>query len=217
MALRFFLGAFEAAYAPGIIYLLSFFYLRHEVGLRVGIFASAAPIASCYAGALAYGVLHGHSHLRSWRLLFLVEGLPTIAMAPIAWFFIPDSPDKARFLNSQEKAIVKSRAVRQTGHVHRVGGLKVKELFATLLDLKAWLLAVCHICPVIDDIDLQSGKADRGIADVLWHKRQLRKFAGVPAYYLDSDGLQRHQFARSLRTALLHRLSCRHRYYIHRR
>ncbi|KAG8528505.1 uncharacterized protein KY384_007423 [Bacidia gigantensis] len=132
MALRFFLGAFEAAYAPGIIYLLSFFYLRNEVGLRCGLFASAAPIASTFAGALAYGVLHGHSSLRNWRLLFLVEGLPTILMVPFAFFFIPDSPSKARFLNSKEKAIVRSRAVRQTGTVDRLGSLSLGELACSL-------------------------------------------------------------------------------------
>lgn len=38
MVLRFLLGVFEAAFGPGVPYLLSFFYLRHEVGFRSGIF-----------------------------------------------------------------------------------------------------------------------------------------------------------------------------------
>lgn len=144
MALRFWLGAFEAAYAPGVIYLFSFFYLRHEVGFRCGIFASAAPLASTFAGALAYGITHGKSKLSNWRLLFLVEGIPTMLMAPIAYLFIADSPDKARFLNSEEKAIARARAIRQTGKTgaERVGGIDVKQLAATLIDLKAWCNAV---------------------------------------------------------------------------
>lgn len=48
-------------------------------------------------------ITSGHSRLANWRLLFLVEGLPTICMAPIAYFFFPDTPDKARFLNEEEK------------------------------------------------------------------------------------------------------------------
>ena len=142
MALRFFLGMFEAAYAPGVIYLFSFFYLRHEVGFRCGMFASAAPLASTFAGALAYGITNGHSKLANWRLLFLVEGLPTILMAPVAYFFIPDSPDKARFLNTEEKAIARARAVRQTGTSERVGSVDVRQLLQTFLDLKAWCMAV---------------------------------------------------------------------------
>ncbi|KAF6218636.1 hypothetical protein HO133_005987 [Letharia lupina] len=144
MALRFFLGAFEAAYAPGVIYLLSFFYLRHEVGFRCGMFASAAPLASTFAGALAYGITSGHSSLSNWRLLFLVEGLPTILLAPIAFFFIPDSPDNARFLNAEEKAIAKSRAVRQTGTSDRIGGVNLKQLAQTLYDAKAWCYALMY-------------------------------------------------------------------------
>ncbi|CAD6564658.1 MAG: hypothetical protein ASARMPRED_005625 [Alectoria sarmentosa] len=144
MALRFFLGAFEAAYAPGVIYLLSFFYLRHEVGFRCGMFASAAPLASTFAGALAYGITSGHSSLSNWRLLFLVEGLPTILLAPIAFFLIPDSPDNARFLNVEEKAIAKSRAVRQTGKSERIGGVSLKELAQTLHDAKAWCYGLMY-------------------------------------------------------------------------
>lgn len=50
MAARFFLGLFEAGFGPGIPYLLSFFYLRHELGFRCGLFLSAAPLATCFAG-----------------------------------------------------------------------------------------------------------------------------------------------------------------------
>ena len=53
--LRLLLGIAEAGFGPGIPYLLSFFYLRHEVGLRIAIFLSAAPLATTFSGALAYG------------------------------------------------------------------------------------------------------------------------------------------------------------------
>jgi MFS family permease len=134
-------------FRPGIIYLLSFFYLRHEVGFRCDLFASAAPLASTFAGALAYGITNGDSHLRNWRLLFLVEGLAAVIMAPVAFFFIPDSPDKARFLNAEDKEVVKSRAMRQVGTepVRRIGSLNIKEFGLTLIDYKAWFVAVSEI------------------------------------------------------------------------
>jgi MFS family permease len=146
MAIRFLLGAFEAAYAPGIIYLLSFFYLRHEIGFRCGLFAAAAPLASTFAGALAYGITSGHAAFSSWRLLFLVEGLATLVLAPFAYFFIPDSPEKARFLAPHEKEIVEARALRQTGQKgqERIGGLNLKDVGLTLLDYKAWAVALMY-------------------------------------------------------------------------
>lgn len=142
MALRFLLGIFEAGYGPGVPYLLSFFYLRHEIGLRVGMFISAAPLANTFAGALAYGITSGHSKLANWRLLFLVEGIPTLLLAPVAFFFLPDSPVHARFLSEEEKLIAKARGVRQVGEVERVGSLDWKDVGATLMDLKAWVTAV---------------------------------------------------------------------------
>lgn len=143
MALRFLLGVFEAGFGPGVPYLLSFFYLRHEVGLRIGIFLSAAPLSTTFAGALAYGITSGHSHLANWRLLFLVEGLPTILMAPIAFYFLPDSPESAKFLSEEEKQVAKARGVRQVGEVHRIGGVVWTDIIAAFSDAKCWFTAVC--------------------------------------------------------------------------
>lgn len=142
MALRFLLGAAEAGFGPSIPYLLSFFYLRHELGFRSGIFLAAAPLANTFAGALAYGVTSGHSKLANWRLLFLVEGVPTLLAAPLAWFFLPDSPTKARFLTEEEKEVARARVLRQHGHVKENSKISWKEIGQTLCDSKAWFTAV---------------------------------------------------------------------------
>ncbi|KAI4281417.1 MAG: hypothetical protein L6R38_003718 [Xanthoria sp. 2 TBL-2021] len=144
MVCRFFLGLFEAGFGPGIPYLLSFFYLRHELGLRIGIFLSAAPLATTFAGALAYGITSGHSAMANWRLLFLVEGLPTIIMAAVAYRFLPVSPEQARFLNQEEALVAKARGVRQVGDVARVGGIVWRDIGATLIDAKPWITALMY-------------------------------------------------------------------------
>ena len=142
MACRFFLGAIEAGFGTGIPFLLSFFYLRHEVGLRIGLFFSAAPLANTFAGALAYGITSGHSRLPNWRLLFLVEGLPTLVMVPVTFFLLPDSPDKARFLTEEEKAIAKARGVKQVGDKPRIGSISWTDVALALRDPKCWITAV---------------------------------------------------------------------------
>jgi hypothetical protein len=140
MAARFFLGFFEAGYGPGIPYLLSFFYLRHEIGVRIGVFLSAAPLATCFAGALAYGITSGNDahRIKNWRLLFLVEGLPCIVAGIVTFFVLPDSPEKAKFLNEEEKLVARARGVRQVGdrEAHRVGHINFKDIGVALLDLK---------------------------------------------------------------------------------
>lgn len=147
MSLRFLMGAFEAAYGPGIPYLLSFFYLRNELGFRCGVFLAAAPLANTFAGALAYGITSGHPAIAKWRVLFLVEGLPNFVMAAVAWFYLPDSPEKAKFLNEDEKRVAIARGVRQAGAATRVGGFEPREFLKGLLDVKAWFTGVSGIRP----------------------------------------------------------------------
>ncbi|KAJ5345689.1 hypothetical protein N7452_003693 [Penicillium brevicompactum] len=144
MALRFLMGAFEAGFGPGVVYLMSFFYRRHELGLRCGFYAGAAPLANTFAGALAYGITSGHAAIANWRVLFLVEGLPVCAAALLAWFFVPDSAESAKFLAEEEREVARARAIQQSGEPERAGKIQWKELGETLLDVKAWLTAFMY-------------------------------------------------------------------------
>ncbi|KAI1134115.1 MFS general substrate transporter [Hypoxylon sp. FL0543] len=142
MACRFFLAMAEAGYGPGIPYLLSFFYKRHELGFRCGIFLSAAPLATTFAGALAYGITSGHpAHIANWRLLFIVEGVPSVLLAFVAYYCMPDSADTASFLTEEEKRVAKLRAIQQTGSegAKRIGRPNFKDMFMALKDIKTWI------------------------------------------------------------------------------
>jgi len=141
LASRFFLATAEAAFAPGIPYLLSFFYKRHELGLRCGLYVSAAPLATTFAGALAYSITSGHPGIASWRLLFIVEGVPSILLAFVAFKYMPDSADTAHFLTEEEKQVARARAMQQTGSEGkaRIGHIDIKETLLALRDIKTWL------------------------------------------------------------------------------
>lgn len=149
MVCRFFLAAAEAGFSPGIPYLLSFFYTRQEVGLRIGLFLSAAPLATCFAGALAYGITSGNVALANWRLVFLVEGIPAVILAVVSYFFLPDCPEKARFLTGDEREVARARSIRQVGEEGggRLGSINFKEVREALVDPKNWIIAVCLHCP----------------------------------------------------------------------
>ncbi|CAK7265798.1 hypothetical protein SEPCBS119000_001699 [Sporothrix epigloea] len=115
MACRFFLAMAEASFSPGLPYVISFFYGRSEVGFRCGVFLSAAPLATTFAGALAYGITSAKTSIASWRLLFIVEGIPSIIMAVIVYYCLPDSPDTAKFLTEEEREVARARSVLQSG------------------------------------------------------------------------------------------------------
>ncbi|KAI3332090.1 MFS general substrate transporter [Xylariaceae sp. AK1471] len=162
IVLRGFLGIGEAGFT-GVPFYLSFFFKRRELAFRTALFISAAPLASAFAGFLAWLILWvgKSSPIASWRLLFLLEGFPSIIVSTIAWGVIPDSPESASYLSPRERKIALLRlrhekAQQQPGQgrssslspsIHpnppssSTSGLKSKDVLAAFKDPTAWLTA----------------------------------------------------------------------------
>ncbi|KAL6710422.1 hypothetical protein ACN47E_009368 [Coniothyrium glycines] len=111
LILRALLGISEAAFGPGVPFYLSFFFRRNELAFRTGLFISASPLSASFAGALAYLItkLGSHGPLSPWRLLFLVEGFPSILVAVWAWDFVPDRPGLAKWLSPRQRQVAEMR------------------------------------------------------------------------------------------------------------
>lgn len=145
--LRLLLGICEAAFGPGVPFYLSFFYKRDELALRTGLFISAAPLATSFAASLAWAITKTSRYIpiTPWRMLFLVEGFPSVIIAVFAWFYIPDSPETAVYLSPRERRIANLR-LRKEKEVHKDGstkkGLNFTEILQTLIDPKAYVTAV---------------------------------------------------------------------------
>ncbi|KAF2436073.1 putative MFS allantoate transporter [Tothia fuscella] len=82
IAIRFFLGVFEAAVTPGLALFTSQWYTRSEQGSRVGIWFSFNGFAQIFGGLVAYGIdrgtaVHG-SVIEPWKIIFLITGLITM-------------------------------------------------------------------------------------------------------------------------------------------
>ncbi|KAJ5610928.1 Major facilitator superfamily domain general substrate transporter [Penicillium lagena] len=109
--LRALLGITEAAFGPGVPFYLSLFYRREELAFRNGLFISAAPLATTFASSLAWLIvkLSSHGSISPWRILFLLEGFPSVIVAVFAWGLIPDSPGRARFLTRRQRVVAQLR------------------------------------------------------------------------------------------------------------
>ncbi|KAK5660387.1 hypothetical protein OQA88_12930 [Cercophora sp. LCS_1] len=110
IALRALLGIGEAGFT-GVPYYLSFFFKPHELAFRTAIFISAAPLATTFASSLAYLIIKASSYspIASWRLLFLIEGFPSLLAAAVAYHLIPDSPQTAPYLTARQKKVARLR------------------------------------------------------------------------------------------------------------
>ncbi|EGV59924.1 hypothetical protein CANTEDRAFT_115956 [Yamadazyma tenuis ATCC 10573] len=101
---RWFLGMFESAFFPGIIYYLTTFYRRDEMGRRLSIFYAAMSFSNAFSGLLAYGVFQIKTgSLKGWQYLFLIEGALTVIMSVISFFYLPRSVEKCSFLTEEER------------------------------------------------------------------------------------------------------------------
>ncbi|KUJ22189.1 MFS general substrate transporter [Mollisia scopiformis] len=143
MACRFFLGWAETMFGPGIPLYFSFFYPPEYLGLRFGIFLSGSALANAYGGALAYALSHIHSSVANWKFLFIIEGVPTVLLAVATWFFLPDSPEKARFLNERERLVAEAFAQNQPGDFEHEG-LQVSQLMDAFKDYRNYFFALLN-------------------------------------------------------------------------
>uniref|UniRef100_L2FEH8 Major facilitator superfamily transporter n=1 Tax=Colletotrichum fructicola (strain Nara gc5) TaxID=1213859 RepID=L2FEH8_COLFN len=143
---RVLLGIGEAGFT-GIPFYLSFFFKREELAFRTAIFISAAPLATTFASSLAWLIINfaEYGPIAPWRLLFLVEGFPSVLVAVAAWHIIPDTPETAPYLTARERKVARLRLRHQKPHQTRgekkAPGLKLHEVVVILCDPMAWLTA----------------------------------------------------------------------------
>ena len=109
---RVFLGISESLLMPGISYLLTRFYRRHELTLRYGCFMLiAAGLAGAFGGLIAAGLLSVGSigSVEGWRNIFLVEGIVTMGLGIILIFIFPDDPERSKLLTEEERELAIKR------------------------------------------------------------------------------------------------------------
>lgn len=144
MVCRFFLGIAEAMFGPGVPLYLSFFYPRDRIGFRQGVFIAGAAMANAYGGALAYALSHIHHSVAPWKLLFIIEGIPTCLLAVVTWFWLPDNIATTRFLSEREKQIASVFVARNQQADPHGSGFKLKECLAAFKEPKSIVPALMY-------------------------------------------------------------------------
>ena len=88
-----------------------------------------APVSSLLLGLEGFHGLHG------WQWLFLVEGLPAVALGFCVLAWLPDTPEKASWLSREEKQTIATRLAQDHPGDHSA-------LLPMLKDARVWLLAI---------------------------------------------------------------------------
>jgi MFS transporter, ACS family, tartrate transporter len=139
--LRFALGAAEAGFFPGIIYCLTRWFPTRDRARAIAGFMTAVVIAGIVGGPVS-GVLlslDGVGGLAGWQWLFLVEGLPAIALGFVVLRVLPEQPSEARWLTPAEQLALTAQLAEEAaaeGSVHSIRG--------ALTSGRMWLLAAVY-------------------------------------------------------------------------
>ena len=141
VVLRFILGIFEAGVLPGMIYLTSMYYKRHEYQKRMSTLFCTTLVGGAFGGLLAYAIanLGGRNGFSAWRWIFIIEGAVTAFIAIISLFLIVDWPEQCKFLTPAEKEMIKKRLAADTGDECRMDTLNSYSYKLILKDYKLWL------------------------------------------------------------------------------
>jgi ACS family tartrate transporter-like MFS transporter len=114
--LRFLLGVAEAGFFPGIILYLTYWYPAEYRARFLAAFAIAVPV-STVIGAPVSGLLlglDGAMGLKGWQWLFIIEGVPSVLLGIVTWFYLTDRPERADWLTAEQKAWLASKLNAET-------------------------------------------------------------------------------------------------------
>jgi MFS transporter, ACS family, tartrate transporter len=150
-AARVLLGFAEAGYYPGIVLYLTYWFRQREQARVLSLFLTGFAVNSIL-GAPVSGFILTHVHwlgLGSWRWLFLLEGLPAIALGFLTYLVLPNRPSEAGFLTAEEKRWLQTELAREEeakrGRHSAIEGMT---------NFRVWHLAVIYFAMMIGSYTL---------------------------------------------------------------
>ncbi|RIV85517.1 MFS transporter [Aurantiacibacter xanthus] len=116
-AARFLLGMAEAGFAPGMTWLISQWAPPAMRARMLGGALVAVPLSMVLGGPLCGWLLEVSNPLGwpAWRYMFLLLTVPNVLLAVLAAFYLVDRPDKAHWLDGEERAWLAAEFARQEG------------------------------------------------------------------------------------------------------
>ncbi|AQW46539.1 MFS transporter [Streptomyces violaceusniger] len=140
--LRFLLGVFEAGFAPGIIFYLTYWYPPARMAAAMSLLMLPGPIGSMLGGPVSSWTMtafDGAGGLAGWQWVFALEGLPCVVLAFVVWKTLADTPRHARWLSEEEKSIIESDLARDRD----AGTHSFRKVLA---DPRIYTMAIAYFC-----------------------------------------------------------------------
>lgn len=144
--LRFLLGVTEAGLFPGVIMFLSQWFPNKRRVQMFALFYLAQPFSQMLGAPLSGGLISFGDQATpwaGWQVMFFVEGMMAVVAGIAAFFFLVDSPQKAKFLNDDEKTALR-QIMEHEDSVKESDG--PRGIGAALVSWKVWYFTLIYFC-----------------------------------------------------------------------
>ncbi|CAF1243218.1 unnamed protein product, partial [Didymodactylos carnosus] len=94
----------------------------------------------------AYGIMqmHNKGNLRGWQWIFILEGIPTVILAIISYFYLPNFPSTVTWLNENERQLLIQRVKDDAGPATETN-FSWKQVKSAFTDYLVYLYALMFI------------------------------------------------------------------------
>jgi len=140
--LRFLLGAAEAGFFPGMILYLKRWFPARARARAVAWFMTANPLAGIIGSPIS-GALLGLTGkgLSGWQWMFLMEGIPAIALGVVVLGVLSDRPQEATWLKGEERAWLLDKLSSEQAVE---SSLKQGSFWQVLVAPRIWMLSLVY-------------------------------------------------------------------------
>ncbi|WP_019007058.1 MFS transporter [Cohnella laeviribosi] len=97
--IRFTLGVVESAVMPAMLIFLSHWFTKEERSRANTFLILGNPVTVLWMSIISGYLVHGFG----WRMMFILEGLPSVIWALFWWKLVQDKPREAKWLSESEK------------------------------------------------------------------------------------------------------------------
>lgn len=140
IVLRVLLGCVESVVTPCFTIITAQYWKSDEQFTRIAIWFAMNGLGVIFLNSMAYGLyIHRDSYnIEAWRILFIIIGVITLFLGGLVYYWIPDDPSNARFLNKDEKLMVVQR-IRSNQQGFGNHKIKKYQIIEALRDPRTWL------------------------------------------------------------------------------